>query len=1193
LQDDIEAAVEVIYSEYLLREAAGEAPALREFELRFPRYAERLRLQVELHRALAQVGPDPTTDPPSTAPSAASSAASEPAADAKDLDLSGGVFGPASADGQALERLGDYRILRKVGHGGMGVVYEAKQEALGRHVALKVLPFQFGLDPTRVQRFQREARSAARLHHTNIVPVFDVGEAQGIHYYAMQFIRGQGLDSVLVELRRLQAGQGAAAADAPAPSLSASLADGLRTGAFGAEGAAAGGERRPKDPLLNHSVGAMLSRPGSSAQKATSEMGRESMPPRTAQDAARSDFLPHADSDYHRSVARIGLQVAEALAYAHSQNVLHRDIKPSNLLLDIQGTVWVTDFGLAKDAGEALTRTGDMVGTLRYMAPERFDGTADARSDLYSLGLTLYELLTLRPAFDESAPARLIQQVTQDEPPRPRQVNRNISRDLETIVLKAMAKEPGQRYQSAEALAEDLTRFLASRPIQARPISGLERVVKWSRRRPALAALLGVSVLGILAAVAAVVGLVYNTRLSAAIREADVQRSIAQEQGALARRYRYGAEMNLAHRAWQENEVGRMVDLLTQQRLEQPGGEDFRGFEWYYLWRLCHSGLRTLTGHTERVLCARYSPDAKQIASGGYDCSIIIWDAATGQQIRTLRGHAECVAALSYSSKGLLASGSHDGTVKLWDAPTGREVHTLRGHKKALRSVAFSPDGQHLASGSYDGAIKVWDAISGLEIHTLQAHDDLVRSVTFSPDGRLLASASQDRTVKVWEVTTGRAIHTLPHPDVVFSVAFSPDGQRLASAGQDGTLRLWDTATGKEAAMVKGHSLAAFSIGFSPDGRRLVSAHFDGTVKVWDGATGELFTTLKGHVGYAWSAEFSPDGQRVASCGVDQTVRVWDVTKEQEAITLQSHTGAVSSVSFSPDGRRLAFGGTDHSIRIWDLMTSREILTLRKHSGPVSSVTFSSDGQRLASASRDGTINIWDARTGQHVLTLSGHRGAVKSVAFSPDGQRLASASEARGEVRVWNARSGQGLLSLKAFEARTVAFSPDGQRLVAAVQASRAEQNKRVYVWDVVTGRETLSLERHPTNITCWAIFSLDGKRLFTGDYDNSVIAWDATTGEELFTLKGHTTPVLSMAFSPDGNRIVSASGDAINNGKFGEVIVWDLITRQPILTLKGHTDAILDVAFSPDGQRLATASRDGTVKLWDAPLLTEGEER
>ena len=337
----------------------------------------------------------------------------------------------------------------------MGVVYEAEQESLGRHVALKVLPSSALLNPTYLARFRREAQAAGRLHHTNIVPVFGVGECDGVHYYAMQFIQGEGLDKVLADVRRLRRPLGAGEALPP----EGSVAHTLLTGQFNPPMAADPG--KPNEHPDSSSLTSRLSPCG-------------------------------PEAEYFRGVARIGVQVADALAYAHRQGILHRDVKPSNLLLDLQGTVWVADFGLAKAEGtEELTHTGDIVGTIRFMAPERFEGKSLPQSDVYGLGLTLYELLTLRPAFDDTNKGRLIDRVLHEPPRPPCKLDPRVPRDLETLVLKCLAKDPRERYATAEALAEDLRRFLADRPIHAqraprpsKPGAGAAAIPGWPACRP-------------------------------------------------------------------------------------------------------------------------------------------------------------------------------------------------------------------------------------------------------------------------------------------------------------------------------------------------------------------------------------------------------------------------------------------------------------------------------------------------------------------------------------------------------------------------------------------------------------------------------------------------------------------------------------------------------------------------------------
>src|SRR5262249_49026860 len=486
--------VEVLAEDFLDRQRRGEKPTLREYCERHPELAEEIRLVFPALCMVEDLKPE-----------------------------TGQVTGELRRQAAAkLERIGDYRLLREVGRGGMGIVYEAEQESLGRHVALKVLPASSLLDGRQLARFQREAKAAARLHHTNIVPVYGVGEHETTHYYVMQFIQGLGLDEVLEELRRLREGKAGSAAAGRTADVS-QVAHALVTGDFrNSVGQAADASSLPEPAPTNGqpapSDGASRA-PSAAFPRVSDSSSSIHLPGQSA-----SSSLSESGRQYWHSIARIGIQVADALAYANSQGTLHRDIKPSNLLLDTQGTVWVTDFGLAKAIVDQdnLTHTGDIVGTLRYMAPERFHGQGDARSDIYSLGLTLYEMATLRPAFDERQREKLVRQVMHEEPPRPRKLNKTIPQDLETIILKAIAREPGRRYASATALAEDLKRFVEDKPIQARRGTLRERLVRWCRRSPALAASLGLAAVALVAvAVVSVIFARYQAENSAHLAKAN------------------------------------------------------------------------------------------------------------------------------------------------------------------------------------------------------------------------------------------------------------------------------------------------------------------------------------------------------------------------------------------------------------------------------------------------------------------------------------------------------------------------------------------------------------------------------------------------------------------------------------------------------------------------------------------------
>ncbi len=423
-------------------------------------------------------------------------------------DVTGGFDAAAVVvRGARLERLGDFRVLREAGRGGMGVVYEAEQESLGRRVALKVLASHAISDPAQVKRFEREARAAAQLHHTNIVPVFGVGEQEGLHYYVMQFIPGLGLDDVIEEVKRLRLRgsptpvETAEIGEEPGGAFptAAGIARSLVTERF-AQGLSLADDPTPTEMIEAEGSGIITPSPSAKSLIASPDPSSK-----VVLGPSGLSSVSGSDSRYWRSVARVGLQVARALEYAHTQGIFHRDIKPSNLLLDGQGTAWVADFGLAKAVeGDNLTHTGDIVGTIRYMAPERFQGRCDARSDVYALGLTLYEMLALRPAFDQTGRQELIRQVMEGEPPRLRKLEPSVPRDLETVIQKAIARDPSGRYATAAALAEDLELFLEDKPVRARHTSVLERGWKWARRRPAIAALMAGLFLAVVTGLSAV-----------------------------------------------------------------------------------------------------------------------------------------------------------------------------------------------------------------------------------------------------------------------------------------------------------------------------------------------------------------------------------------------------------------------------------------------------------------------------------------------------------------------------------------------------------------------------------------------------------------------------------------------------------------------------------------------------------------
>jgi len=1200
---------EVVAESFLARFRAGERPSVAEYAARHPELADHIR---EMLPALVMVEQDLTIDldPGSTG--------AQPAP----------VLSPCKE-----RRLGDYRILREIGRGGMGVVYEAEQVSLGRRVALKVLPSQVASDRQALERFRREAKAAARLHHTNIVPVFEVGRDGEVTYYAMQFIQGQGLDQVIDELARLREperkpggtgspGPTAAAPppDAEAPALGR-IAESLLRGRLATGGAAPSSDVLPAAATgsaatdrfardTTHSSDFVLADLEPAGPGPTSVQGPSAVLPGGSQ--VTPAYLSARRPPFFRSLAQIGRQAAQGLAYAHASGIVHRDIKPSNLLLDHAGVVWIADFGLAKGEDQGLTHTGDILGTLRYMAPERFRGEGDARADVYALGLTLYELLTLRRGFDSSDRLRLIEQIKTEEPLRPRAVDAQIPRDLETIVLKAIDKDPNARYQTAEAMAEDLRRFLADEPIRARQVSASERYWRWARRNPVIAVLGGV-LTGVLV-LATASSLLAMERFRT---QAETQRTLANSREAARkgaelaraeeaaargkadqantslratqeelRRTVYATRSNLALAAWDANDVGRLRSLLTLLR-PALGEPDLRGWEWRYLWQLGHEDRLTLPAQQDKFADVVFSPDGQTLAGLARNGRIQLWDRHTGESRRTTgvsngvsRGDlAAGVHALAFSPDGRTIAGpGPDETLALYVVDTGLPTLRFEGPPGVVLKLVWSPDGRTLVAGLAAHTMRVWDARDGRLIHkSFGTHDGPVAAVAFSADGRTLASASYDHTVKLWnpeDQVHPRAV-LKRHTDAVRAVAFSPDGRRIASAGLDRALRVWDARSGAELAVIWGHTSSVLSLAFGPDSARVVTGSADETVRLWDIASGQELRIFKGHTEEVVAVAMSPDGRELASASIDATVRVWGAASQPSPRALQSpsvktYGGSPECLAFSPDGRRLVSGHDDKVLRVWELPSGRPIHVIKGHTEGIKCVAFSPDGRTIASGGGDRMVRLWDAVTGQPRLTFTGHTGQLRGLVFTPDGQTVLSGGYDR-TIQAWDPATGVVRYVLRGHSdtVHDLALAPDGRTLASA------SYDKTCILWDLAARQPRVTLRGHTDQLNT-VVFSPDGRTLATASYDQTVRLWDAAAGSPRGILEGHIDRVDGLAFSPDGRLASSAQDKTIR--------LWDPASGQTVLILKGHTSRIRCIKFSPDGQTLASASNDRTVKLWEA---------
>jgi WD40 repeat protein len=745
--------------------------------------------------------------------------------------------------------------------------------------------------------------------------------------------------------------------------------------------------------------------------------------------------------------------LARAIHTVHQRGIVHRDLKPGNVLLTADGAPKVADFGLAKrlDA-DGPTVTGDILGTPSYMPPEQAAGRTreiGPAADIYSLGAILYELLTGRPPFDGETPWETVNRITSEEAVTPRRLQPRIPRDLETICLKCLQKEPSKRYASARALADDLRRFLDDEPIQARRIGLWERAVKWARRRPAAAALLGVSSLAVLALAAG--GIVYEVRLSQALNEAT---NNAEE----SRRRLVRLQVAEGTHALDDGDwLGSLVWFAEALSLD-PGSaerEKMHRVRFGAVLRRCPRLI--LMGFHDGPVCeARFSPDGHFLITASEDQTAQLWDVRAGKSVGPPLRHDGAVLTASFSPDGqAVVTAGADGAARVWDVTTRRALLPPLRHGAMVFAAAFSGDGRRLLTASADSTARLWDAATGNPLAPPLEHRGPVRCAAFSRDGRRVVTASDDGTARVWDAANGKPVtEPLVHAGPVNWAAFDPDGRRVVTACADGTARQWDAATGQPLPGVLKHRAGVVRASFSPDGRRILTASDDHTACIWDAATDVLLTPALQQDSAITSAAFSPDGTRAVTAGDDNTACLWDATTGEWMPPVLRQQGSARYAGFSPDGRWVVTTGNDNAVRVWDVSTATTV-GVRGKAGPQSPPAApraarwtSPDGRRVITAEGSHGARVRDAATGEPIGPLLRHCSAVLFAAFSPDGRRLVTASD-DNTARVWDAETGELLdqpLKHKG-TVRFAAFSPNGELLVTAANDQTAR------VWDAGTG--------------------------------------------------------------------------------------------------------------------------------------------
>jgi serine/threonine-protein kinase len=1117
---------------------------------------------------------------------------------------------------ESLGQLGSYEILEVLGQGGMGVVLKARDPALDRTVAIKVLNPALAHAATARRRFAREARAAAAVSHEHIVSIHAVDEFRGLPYLVMQYIPGRSLQERLDSSGPLEV----------------------------------------------------------------------------------------------KEILRIGVQAARALAAAHAQGVVHRDIKPANILLEnCVERVRLTDFGLARAIDDAsLTQSGVIAGTPQYMAPEQARGEpVDARADLFSLGAVLYTSAAGRPPFRADSAMAVLKRVCDDRQRAIRELNPEVPDWLEAVIDQLLAKDPGDRIQSAAELADLLERGLAHlqqptavpRPIvpglsapqlpasALEPAPVLELELPVAKQAPArhrrlawAASLILLALAGLGASEAS--GL---TQISEFV--ATVLRIKTAEGTLVVKVDDPGVKVDVDNEVViiggagpQELRLKTGLHRLQATRNGQPVRDEL---------------ISVMKGKKE-IVTIGFEPSSPVVPRAGADQPPMVAPMSHTEQCMACHqptvlnnplpanhplvdgvhgyfltskhsrviGHAghpirsrALVWSLAFAPDGRrLAIGQQglDGQIsplRIWDFASKCDAMWF-AHPAAFRSVAFSPDGRIVATGTFDGRLERY-GISGDVATPVDpiATNSPINALVFSPDSKVIVTGHWDGAVKVWDAESGREIRSLTYPSRVFALAVSPDGSLLAVAGEDGVINLHDLATGRLLASLKGHESGVESLAFSPEGDLLASASWDHTVRLWDRQSRKGIAELRGFEHHVLCVKFSPDGKLVAA-SEGQTevphaqqmpcqIRIWDAYSHVEFRAFQAHDNSIHALAFSPDAKILASGSMDQTVKLWDMATGklRERIVPGEtgtstgmggvgHIGATSplvgadlvhetptgtpggvprpdvvlpygekiearSAAFSPDGKRLVTAGSSGVLIRWEVdKLPGGAQLLGGQFSPVNSIAFSPDGRIFATAAK-KGTIGLWEA-DGNLLALLKGHtdEVRSVAFSPDGHLLASG------SWDKTTRIWDVATHKllSVIAAQEEPVNAVS---FSPDGKLLATGTGDWSterpgeVRLWDPRSGKLIQPALVTPRDVKSLAFSPDGRKLAVACGAAE-----GSVVLLALGLRdqdvivKPFARMNCPTGATA-VAFSPDGNILLAGEWSGKLSLWDsatAKSLTSG---
>jgi WD40 repeat protein len=1081
-----------------------------------------------------------------------------------------------------------YTILDVLGRGGMGVVYKALQGGLNRLVALKMILTGEHAGPQELARFRREAEAVAHLRHPHIVQIYEVGQHDGRPFFSLEYAEGGSL-------------------------------------------------------------------------------------------AGRLDGTPQPA----RETASLVETLAQAVQVAHDAGIIHRDLKPANVLLSFSReprasagealargsrlndfVPKISDFGLAKRlTGEGgasatggspvadapgspgYTPTGAVLGTPSYMAPEQAGGVTRQLGpgcDIYSLGGILYELLTGRPPFQGESVLDTLQLVLTQDPVPVRRLQPRVPRDLETICLRCLQKEPRKRYASARELADELGRFLRGEPIRARPIGRGERLWRWCRRNPALAVAGGLALAGgALAIVLSISFAVYQSQAAENLRRAlalaEDREGLAQRRAAALHKEQRATKAALTEAQRERDRAGRRLAenhlrqaqaacetnadpahgmLLLCRALEvwPANAVDLRRVIRANLagWRREIHALEAILEQPYLVSAVGFSRDgkvlltrcAKFLATQG---EARLWEGTSGRPLGPPLPHPGGLqaATLSPDSRSVVTGGA-DGKVRRWSVPEGRLLGEPLVHPKAIYDVTISPDGQTLAVACADQTVWRWDVASGKPRGKPLAHPHPVGGLAFSPDSQTLAvrcvAYQGSGDVRLWDVASGKPVgKPLAHKGGVGSMAFSPDGRAMLTGGNDNTAQLWSVATGAAVGPALPHGGIVNQVAFRPDGRVLLTGCSDGAVRLWDRTNGRPVGRVLWHRGSVMAVAFSPDGQTILTGSYDRMARLWDTVSGLALGPPLRHNGLVTAVAFSPDGRRIVTGGWDNQARLWRRGAGPSPDFPLPHASPIFVVAISPNGKLAVTGSGDGTARLWDVATGRPLGGPLKQTGAIQAVAFSRDSRLLLTGGgdslKKTGEARLWDTATGRahGPPLRHRFEVHAVAFAPDGRAVLTGSgddienfigTFTNRPGKGEAQLWDVVTGKPLGPALKHKAGVHAVS-FSPDGRTLLSGGHDQTAQLWDRATGRAVGKRLHHGGLVNVAVFSPGGRLVVTGGNCGIR--------LWDTATGKPLGPLIPHLGTVQAAVFSPDGKIVLTGGGEpmqglGGARLWD---VTSGRPR